>query len=98
MFISVAIFAPASACLLLALWLRCRRRTQGKIDFDFDFDFAYSGAIKKKKNLQSSTGNEEQTLELKLYEMSTIRAATSDFSMENLLGEGGFGPVYKVID
>ncbi|KAG6505802.1 hypothetical protein ZIOFF_038167 [Zingiber officinale] len=67
-FISVASIALASACFLLALWLRCRRRTQV---------------------------NEEQKLELKLYEMSTIRAATSDFSMENLLGEGGFGPVYK---
>ena len=26
-----------------------------------------------------------------------IRVATDDFSEENKLGEGGFGPVYKVI-
>ncbi|XP_042396995.1 G-type lectin S-receptor-like serine/threonine-protein kinase At4g27290 [Zingiber officinale] len=92
--ISVAIFVPSSACLLLALWLRCRRRTQGKIDFDFDL--AYHAQSWDSWGIKFPyPRNEEQMLELKLYEMSTIRAATSDFSMENLLGEGGFGPVYK---
>jgi hypothetical protein len=31
-----------------------------------------------------------------LYDLSTLRAATDNFSEENKLGEGGFGPVYKV--
>lgn len=30
------------------------------------------------------------------FEFRVIQAATSDFSDENKLGEGGFGPVYKV--
>ncbi|KAL6841218.1 hypothetical protein ACP4OV_028736 [Aristida adscensionis] len=30
-----------------------------------------------------------------LYDLSTLRAATNNFSEENRLGEGGFGPVYK---
>lgn len=30
-----------------------------------------------------------------LYDLSTLRAATDNFSEENKLGEGGFGPVYK---
>ncbi|XP_052156151.1 cysteine-rich receptor-like protein kinase 15 [Oryza glaberrima] len=30
-----------------------------------------------------------------LYDLSTLRAATANFSEENKLGEGGFGPVYK---
>jgi hypothetical protein len=30
------------------------------------------------------------------YDLSTLRAATDNFSEENKLGEGGFGPVYKV--
>ncbi|KAL6841447.1 hypothetical protein ACP4OV_028965 [Aristida adscensionis] len=30
-----------------------------------------------------------------LYDLSTLRAATGNFSEENKLGEGGFGPVYK---
>lgn len=35
-------------------------------------------------------------LELPVYDFETIAAATEGFSAENKLGEGGFGPVYKV--
>lgn len=34
--------------------------------------------------------------ELPLFDLGTIIAATDNFSIENKLGEGGFGPVYKV--
>ena len=30
--------------------------------------------------------------------MNTVRAATDNFSISNKLGQGGFGPVYKVRD
>jgi len=33
---------------------------------------------------------------LKLFNYTSVMAATSGFSSENMLGEGGFGPVYKV--
>ncbi|KAF8719397.1 hypothetical protein HU200_024107 [Digitaria exilis] len=40
--------------------------------------------------------NEEmRSSESLLYDLSTLRAATDNFSEENKLGEGGFGPVYK---
>jgi len=47
------------------------------------------------------TGNEEEadgmaSSESLLYNLSTLRAATDNFSVENKLGEGGFGPVHKV--
>ncbi|XP_073108464.1 G-type lectin S-receptor-like serine/threonine-protein kinase At4g27290 isoform X2 [Elaeis guineensis] len=54
-----------------------------------------------KKNRKSKTitthytesrGNE---LELPLFDIHTIRTATNNFSDDNKLGEGGFGPVYK---
>lgn len=43
-------------------------------------------------------GNEEheQDLELPLFELATIANATKHFSINNKLGEGGFGPVYRV--
>ena len=37
-----------------------------------------------------------EDLELPLFELDTIANATNNFSFNNKLGEGGFGPVYKV--
>ncbi|KAK9050475.1 hypothetical protein SSX86_030554 [Deinandra increscens subsp. villosa] len=37
----------------------------------------------------------DEKLELPLFGLSTILKATNNFSMDNKLGEGGFGPVYK---
>lgn len=34
--------------------------------------------------------------ELKIFDFQTIAAAANNFSTTNKLGEGGFGPVYKV--
>ena len=43
---------------------------------------------------------EDETLlanaESKLFDLSALREATDNFSDVNMLGEGGFGPVYKV--
>ena len=39
---------------------------------------------------------EEEDLELPLFNFSTISIATDNFSVNNKLGEGGFGPVYRV--
>lgn len=38
-----------------------------------------------------------EDLELPLIKMATIVEATNNFSRENQIGVGGFGPVYKVI-
>ncbi|CAD6333319.1 unnamed protein product [Miscanthus lutarioriparius] len=38
---------------------------------------------------------QEVDLELPIYDVETIAAATDSFSTNNKLGEGGFGPVYK---
>ncbi|CAL9071463.1 unnamed protein product [Musa textilis] len=75
-------------CLCLVLWLKCRRRTQGMS--------VYSGAIMPGyiKSFRSKR-DEEEELELPLFDILTIRTATNDFSNENIIGEGGFGPVYK---
>jgi len=35
---------------------------------------------------------------LKVLDYTLVVAATNEFSSENKLGQGGFGPVYKVIE
>jgi hypothetical protein len=36
--------------------------------------------------------------DLPLMDLTSIHEATNSFSKENKLGEGGFGPVYRVIN
>ncbi|XP_044473370.1 G-type lectin S-receptor-like serine/threonine-protein kinase At4g27290 isoform X2 [Mangifera indica] len=47
-------------------------------------------------NMENDNQNEDQqeNLELPLFELATIIDATDNFSINNKLGEGGFGPVY----
>lgn len=40
---------------------------------------------------------ETEDLELPVFDLFKISKATSNFASQNRLGEGGFGPVYKVI-
>jgi hypothetical protein len=35
--------------------------------------------------------------ELPLYDFKKLETATNNFHIDNMLGKGGFGPVYKVI-
>jgi hypothetical protein len=37
-------------------------------------------------------------LDVQFFDLSTIIVATDNFSPANRLGQGGFGPVYKVIN
>ncbi|CAL5393193.1 unnamed protein product [Camellia sinensis] len=50
--------------------------------------------MKVKAKRRALNGNKE-SLELPLFDFTTIAAATSNFSDANMIGEGGFGPVYK---
>ncbi|XXG69404.1 hypothetical protein AAC387_Pa06g2283 [Persea americana] len=42
-------------------------------------------------------GDQQKTQDFPLIDFYTLQAATNNFSIENKLGEGGFGPVYKGI-
>jgi hypothetical protein len=50
-------------------------------------------------NLQRRSNNKDlkEELELPFFNMDELACATNNFSVSNKLGEGGFGPVYKVI-
>ena len=46
------------------------------------------------KNSEGDEGHEH--LDLPLFDLDTLLNATNNFSSNNKLGEGGFGPVYKI--
>ena len=48
-------------------------------------------------DLEANTKGQKQDLEVPLFDLGTIASATDNFSINNKLGQGGFGPVYKVI-
>ena len=39
----------------------------------------------------------DESIELPIFDLATIITATKNFSLENMIGQGGFGPVYKVM-
>lgn len=52
----------------------------------------------RSRNLRRNDNYEsrKEDLELPVFDLTTIAHATNNFSSSNKLGEGGFGPVYKV--
>ncbi|KAF6153895.1 hypothetical protein GIB67_023672 [Kingdonia uniflora] len=55
------------------------------------------GLDEKIKERDWTDENQRDKIELFLFDLDTISASTKNFSDENKLGEGGFGPVYKGI-
>jgi len=50
-----------------------------------------------KEKSENDIWMEDKTdVELPFFDLSTMLDATNKFSTDNKLGEGGFGPVYKV--
>ena len=62
------------------------------ISFDFTNRAIQRGLINKKR---VGKGRNKE-MELPLFSFSSVSTATNYFSASNKLGEGGFGPVYKV--
>ncbi|CAL2254320.1 unnamed protein product [Prunus armeniaca] len=44
---------------------------------------------------QNNEGEPKEDLELSLFNLTTVIGATNNFSSNNKLGEGGFGPIYR---
>lgn len=56
-----------------------------------------SGSLVKLLDKDQDGSIEMGDIHLPLFRLSKVAMATNNFSIENKLGEGGFGPVYKVI-
>ncbi|KAL5772813.1 hypothetical protein ACOSQ2_012737 [Xanthoceras sorbifolium] len=92
----VIIILPTTAALVLLLglviYLRLRRKLKSK------------GSVDSVQESRSQVNNDAAAGDLSgnaptlvLYSLADIEAATDKFSIEYKLGEGGYGPVYKVL-
>jgi len=61
----------------------------------FDFDTKLD-AINEEMNTNNNMKEKEKDFELPLFSYESVSVATNNFSAVNKLGEGGYGPVYKV--
>ena len=52
---------------------------------------------KEDSHKKFSSDNQKQVQELPLFNFEMLVSATNDFHQSNKLGQGGFGPVYKVM-
>ncbi|CAK7327487.1 unnamed protein product, partial [Dovyalis caffra] len=53
------------------------------------------GNMASMKEKDYTIDSKDNDLELPVFDFATIAISTSNFSSDNKLGEGGFGPVYK---
>eukprot|EP00258_Populus_trichocarpa_P021000 XP_024437019.1 G-type lectin S-receptor-like serine/threonine-protein kinase At4g27290 isoform X4 [Populus trichocarpa] len=77
-------------CLGICLLIRKKKMEQNK----------YTSSHGRSRKEQIPEDNftipyQEEDLDLPHYDLNTLAIATNGFSFSNLLGEGGFGPVYK---
>ncbi|XP_038988058.1 mitogen-activated protein kinase kinase kinase 21-like [Phoenix dactylifera] len=65
-------------------------------NYQYENLLAQSNKIDCKPNASLFNEREGEELKLPLFDLFTIESATDCFSINNKLGEGGFGPVYKL--
>lgn len=79
--ITVPLLVLLSLIILVLYYCRCRREDEGRVEDDDD------PAVERQ--IQGSS------MAPKRFSLKELRAATGSFNKKNLLGEGGFGKVYK---
>ena len=60
-------------------------------------EFATATKSKSKESLLLDHLNDVKLHELPILNLEELAIATNDFHIDNKLGQGGFGPVYKVM-
>ncbi|XP_065013989.1 receptor-like serine/threonine-protein kinase SD1-8 [Musa acuminata AAA Group] len=80
----IALFILILALVGCCVWRRKKRSST-----------SMSGTAISLTERHNDEGTEAKDLDLPLFDLGTVADATSNFSIESKLGEGGFGPVYK---
>ncbi|CAL5390587.1 unnamed protein product [Camellia sinensis] len=73
----------------LIVYLRKRKRKNSQLNRE--------GILMHKSEQGYTDKTQKEDLELPLFDLTVIADSTNNFSINNKLGEGGFGPVYKGI-
>ncbi|KAM0009262.1 putative protein kinase RLK-Pelle-DLSV family [Helianthus debilis subsp. tardiflorus] len=79
-------------------YITCKRLVNRRKKKQNNIEFKSCNArrhINELLHLDHSKEDDRESLDVQHFELESIIAATNDFSEENLLGQGGFGPVYK---
>ncbi|KAH1247648.1 G-type lectin S-receptor-like serine/threonine-protein kinase [Glycine max] len=76
------IVPPIVLVILLAIFYSYKRKRK--------YEEENVSVVKK-----DEAGGQEDSMELPLFDLATLVNATNNFSPDNKLGQGGFGPVYK---
>jgi hypothetical protein len=64
--------------------------------FLFNVGEAYQNFFQGEDNLEDNV-NQVKLQELPLFNLQELASATNNFHQSNKLGQGGFGPVYRVM-
>ncbi|KAL9659694.1 hypothetical protein QQ045_024503 [Rhodiola kirilowii] len=96
----VVVIAIAIICIILFFIYKRIRRVARPQDAPRSQSIQlYDSETRAIRMIQSAqfSENDKKSIEVPFFELDTIIAATNNFSDENKLGRGGFGPVYKGI-
>ncbi|KAL8512892.1 hypothetical protein ACS0TY_019153 [Phlomoides rotata] len=89
--ILIVVFSLVTGILLLSVSLMLYSRKRNKLKNQL-----LEKGRTRLNNMDNHLGvSHNEELDLPLFDLSTISKATDNFSIDNKLGEGGFGPVYK---
>ncbi|KAK8579179.1 hypothetical protein V6N12_069508 [Hibiscus sabdariffa] len=96
--IVLLVFLPAS---FIVFQRRKSLKNQGEIDDTsqdillFDVEMSITTSSREFSGSENSGKQKRKDSACPLFNFASVSAATNNFSLENKLGEGGFGPVYK---
>ncbi|XP_016485528.1 G-type lectin S-receptor-like serine/threonine-protein kinase At1g11330 isoform X2 [Nicotiana tabacum] len=90
------------SALCLILYIRRKKKKEEEEEEDrnqqrFSEVLKLTGRGNRSSEMFRINESKDDDLDLPLFDFATILEATSNFSLNNKLGEGGFGPVYKDI-
>ncbi|PRQ28640.1 putative protein kinase RLK-Pelle-DLSV family [Rosa chinensis] len=90
----IPVLLALSLIMLAYCWFIKRKTEAGRLRRTWGRQYSHFSTYNESM-VENKVGQTSRHPDLQLFHLSTIIAATNDFSLANKLGEGGFGSVYK---